>query len=59
MGGAVMTERQDSVLTFCVMLAIGAAIAAAAGIEVMLGFVAGIIATLGVAAVTASTDFFD
>jgi hypothetical protein len=51
-----MTEQQDSIVTFGVMIAIGAAITAAAGVQVMLGFAAGVIVTLG-AAVIAAADF--
>jgi hypothetical protein len=50
-----MTERQDSILTFVVMLAVGIAIAALGGVGALVGFALGVIVTLG-AAVVAGTD---
>jgi hypothetical protein len=50
-----MTERQDSILTFVVMLAVGIAIAVLGGVGALVGFALGVIVTLG-AAVVAGTD---
>jgi hypothetical protein len=49
--------RQDAVLCFGVMLACAAAVAAAVGFQVVVGFVMGVFFTLVAAAIAGSADF--
>jgi len=51
-----MVERRDSVLTFGLLLAGAGALAAAVGLQMLSGFVAGVIVTLMAAAI-AGADF--
>jgi hypothetical protein len=51
-----MTEQQDHLLAFAIILALGATIAAIAGVGVMVGFALGVIVTVGAAVIAAALD---
>ena len=53
-----MAKRHDPILSFGVMLACAGAVPAAIGLQMLAGFVAGVIITLFAAAI-AGTDFTD
>jgi hypothetical protein len=52
----MMTEQQDHILAFAIIVAIGATIAAIAGVGVMLGFALGGMVTIGAAVIAAALD---
>ena len=51
-----MAEHRDEVLSFIIMLAVASVAAAAIGLQMLAGFAAGVIVTLGAAAI-AGADF--
>jgi preprotein translocase subunit SecF len=51
-----MTERQDKILGFGIMLACTGATIAAMSFAMLIGFIIGVVATMGAATVTGSRD---
>lgn len=51
-----MTEREDHILALAIIVAIGATIAAIAGVGVMVGFALGVLVTIGAAVIAAAVD---